>query len=81
MPFSNDKGHDRPTYTAKRRALIDRAAGSSQFPRSARLGDFLLYVGHESLKTGAAEIMSTRSGYGSLAGHPAMTAAGTISFV
>lgn len=41
---------------AECRALIDRVARSSQFARSARLRDFLLYVGHESLNTGAAEI-------------------------
>jgi len=38
------------------RALIDRVAGSSHFARSARLRDFLLYVGHESLKPNAPEI-------------------------
>jgi hypothetical protein len=41
---------------AERRALIDRVAGSPHFARSARLRDFLLYVGHESLKVGVAEI-------------------------
>jgi hypothetical protein len=40
----------------KRRALIDRVASSSQFARSARLRDFLLYVGNESLKDGIPEI-------------------------
>jgi hypothetical protein len=40
----------------ERRALIDRVARSSQFARSARLRDFLLYVGHESLKVGVTEI-------------------------
>lgn len=39
-----------------RRAVIDRVAGSSHFARSARLRDFLLYVGHESLKSNAPEI-------------------------
>jgi len=39
-----------------RRALVDRVAGSSHFARSARLRDFLLYVGHESLKPNAPEI-------------------------
>src|ERR1043165_4124793 len=39
-----------------RRALIDRVAGSSHFARSARLRDFLLYVGHESLKPNGPEI-------------------------
>ncbi len=42
--------------TAERRALIDRVAASSQFARSARLRDFLLYVGNESLKDGIPEI-------------------------
>src|SRR5438445_8010542 len=37
-------------------ALIDRVARSSQFARSARLREFLLYVGHESLKPDAAEM-------------------------
>jgi hypothetical protein len=41
---------------AERRALIDRVAASSQFSRSARLRDFLLYVGRESLKDGVQEI-------------------------
>jgi hypothetical protein len=42
--------------TAERRALVDRVAGSPQFARSARLRDFLIYVGHESLKAGVTEI-------------------------
>ncbi|MDE1176027.1 MAG: hypothetical protein PW789_05405 [Edaphobacter sp.] len=42
--------------TAERRALIDRVAASAQFARSARLRDFLLYVGNESLKDGVPEI-------------------------
>lgn len=41
---------------AERLALIDRVAGSPHFARSARLRDFLLYVGHESLKAHATEI-------------------------
>jgi hypothetical protein len=41
---------------AERRALIDRVAASAQFSRSARLRDFLLYVGRESLKDGVPEI-------------------------
>ena len=41
---------------AERHALIDRVAGSPHFARSARLRDFLLYVGHESLKAGVTEI-------------------------
>ena len=40
----------------ERRALIERVAGSLQFRRSARLRDFLLYVGRQSLKDGRAEI-------------------------
>ena len=37
-------------------ALVDRVAASSQFRRSARLRDFLVYVGRESLKDRDAEI-------------------------
>jgi hypothetical protein len=37
-------------------ALVDRIAASSQFRRSARLRDFLIYVGRESLKDGGAEM-------------------------
>ena len=40
----------------ERRALIDRVAASEQFSRSARLRDFLLYVGKQSLKEGFPEI-------------------------
>jgi hypothetical protein len=39
-----------------RRALIERVAASEQFSRSARLRDFLLYVGKQSLKEGCPEI-------------------------
>jgi hypothetical protein len=46
---------DRPTIE-ERRALIDRVAASSQFRRSTRLRDFLLYVGGQSLKEGCPEI-------------------------
>jgi hypothetical protein len=46
---------DQPTYE-ERRALIQRIAASAQFRRSARLRDFLLYVGTQSLKNGGAEI-------------------------
>ena len=51
-------GDERDTLPdmAKRRALIDRVAASSHFARSARLRDFLLYVGNESLKDGIPEI-------------------------
>ena len=41
---------------SERHALIDRVARSPHFARSARLRDFLLYVGHESLKAGVTEI-------------------------
>jgi hypothetical protein len=37
-------------------ALIERVAASEQFSRSARLRDFLLYVGRQSLKDRCAEI-------------------------
>jgi hypothetical protein len=40
----------------EKRALIDRVAGSAQFRRSARLRDFLLYVGGQSLKDGCPDI-------------------------
>jgi hypothetical protein len=40
----------------ERRQLIDRVAASAQFRRSARLRDFLLYVGGQSLKEGCPEI-------------------------
>ncbi|MFZ0336666.1 MAG: hypothetical protein WAL45_01435 [Terracidiphilus sp.] len=40
----------------ERQALIERVASSEQFSRSARLRDFLLYVGKQSLKEGFPEI-------------------------
>lgn len=40
----------------ERLALIERVAASEQFSRSARLRDFLLYVGRRSLKEGSPEI-------------------------
>jgi hypothetical protein len=40
----------------ERRALIERIAASALFSRSARLRDFLLYVGGQSLKEGCPEI-------------------------
>src|ERR1035437_10494418 len=46
---------DQPSIE-ERRALIERVAASSQFGRSARLRDFLLYVGGQSLKEGCPEI-------------------------
>jgi len=50
-----DALEDRPTLE-ERRALIQRVAASEQFSRSARLRDFLLYVGKQSLKDGSPEI-------------------------
>jgi len=46
---------DQPTIE-ERRGLIQRIAASEQFRRSARLRDFLLYVGTQSLKNGGADI-------------------------
>lgn len=40
----------------ERRAVIERVAASEQFSRSARLREFLLYVGRQSLKEGCSEI-------------------------
>jgi hypothetical protein len=40
----------------KRRALIERVAASEHFIRAARLREFLLYVGKQSLKDGSPEI-------------------------
>lgn len=40
----------------ERRALVERVAASEQFSRSARLHDFLLYVGKQSLKEGCPDI-------------------------
>jgi hypothetical protein len=40
----------------ERRALFQRIAASEHFKRSARLRDFLLYVGGQSLKEGCPEI-------------------------
>src|SRR5258708_1577891 len=40
----------------ERRALVERVAASAHFRRSARLRDFLLYVGKQSLKEGCPEI-------------------------
>jgi hypothetical protein len=50
-----DERLDQPSVDEKR-ALIDRIARSSHFKRSARLRDFLLYVGGQSLKDGCPEI-------------------------
>ena len=46
---------DQPSLE-ERRALIERVAASEQFSRAARLHDFLLYVGRQSLKDSSAEI-------------------------
>jgi hypothetical protein len=46
---------DQPSVD-ERCALIERAAASEHFRRSARLRDFLLYVGHQSLKESCPEI-------------------------
>jgi hypothetical protein len=46
---------DQPSVD-ERRALIERVAASAHFRRSARLRDFLLYVGRQSLKDGRPEI-------------------------
>jgi hypothetical protein len=45
-----------PPTIEERQALIQRVAASEQFSRSARLRDFLLYVGKQSLKEGCPEI-------------------------
>lgn len=50
-----DAAEDLPTLE-ERRALVERVAASEQFSRSARLRDFLLYVGKQSLKEGYPEI-------------------------
>jgi len=50
-----NEASDQPTID-ERRALIERVAASAQFRRSARLRDFLLYVGGQSLKQGCPEI-------------------------
>ena len=50
-----DEGLDQSSVE-ERRALIERVAGSAHFRRSARLRDFLLYVGGQSLKEGCPEI-------------------------
>ena len=50
-----EASRDQPSVE-ERRALIERVAASEQFSRSARLRDFLLYVGRQSLKEGCHEI-------------------------
>jgi hypothetical protein len=51
-----DPPNSDPPGVEQRRALIERVAASDQFSRSARLRDFLLYVGRQSLKEGCPEI-------------------------
>jgi hypothetical protein len=53
VPTGEERGE--PSIGEKR-ALIDRIASSAQLRRSARLRDFLLYVGGQSLKEGCPEI-------------------------
>ena len=50
-----DTDREQPSVE-ERRALIERVAASEHFRRSARLRDFLLYVGNQSLKNGHADI-------------------------
>ena len=50
-----DTDQEQPSVE-ERRALIERVAASEHFRRSARLRDFLLYVGNQSLKNGHADI-------------------------
>lgn len=47
----------------ERRALIERVARSEQFSRSARLRDFLLYVGKQSLKDSCQDIHEQEIGH------------------
>jgi hypothetical protein len=49
-------GGDLEPGVEERRALLERVASSPQLRRSARLRDFLLYVGMQSLKEGCPEI-------------------------
>jgi hypothetical protein len=55
MDSPSETDLDRPSVE-ERRALIERVAASEHFRRSARLRDFLLYVGKQSLKSGHPEI-------------------------
>ena len=50
------KSADAQPTVEERRALVERIAASEQFRRSARLRDFLLYVGGQSLIEGCPEI-------------------------
>jgi len=55
MSAPSEERLDQPSVD-ERRALIDRIAGSAQFRRSARLREFLLFVGGHSLQDGCPEI-------------------------
>lgn len=50
------KAPDAQPTVEERRALVERIAASEHFRRSARLRDFLLYVGRQSLIEGCPEI-------------------------
>jgi hypothetical protein len=55
--IATEEGQQDQPGLDERRALIERVAASTHFRRSARLRDFLLYVGKQSLKDGCrAEI-------------------------
>lgn len=55
-------GEEVPLTLKERKALIERVAGSEQFARSARLREFLLYVGMRSLQEGSPEIRELEIG-------------------
>ena len=55
LPVSASSAKDEPSAN-ERWALIERIAASEHFSRSARLRDFLLYVGKHSLKPNTPEI-------------------------
>jgi hypothetical protein len=48
-----EEAHKDQPSVDERRALVERVAASMHFRRSARLRDFLLYVGKQSLKDGS----------------------------
>jgi len=50
--IATEEAQEHPPSVDERRALIERVAASTHFRRSARLRDFLLYVGKQSLKDG-----------------------------
>ncbi len=62
-PVNLAEGAEAQPSVEERRALIDRVARSEQFSRSARLRDFLLYVGKQSLKEGCPEINEQEIGH------------------